>query len=41
MSEWLTSQVDFLGAQSQTAFDPEYSIDGGVPNEQPVLPATP
>jgi arylsulfatase A-like enzyme len=39
MSEWLKSQVDYLGAQSTTAFDPDYDIDGGVPSEKPALPA--
>jgi arylsulfatase A-like enzyme len=38
MSEWLKSQVDYLGAQSETAFDPDYNIDAGVPNEKPALP---
>jgi arylsulfatase A-like enzyme len=40
MSEWLKSQVDYLGAQSETAFDPDYNLDGGVPQERPVLPGT-
>lgn len=39
MSEWLKAQVDYLGAQSATAFDPDYDIDGGVPTERPALPA--
>lgn len=39
MSEWLKSQVDYLGAQSETAFDPDYDVDGGVPHEKPALPA--
>jgi len=38
MSEWLKAQVDYLGAQSQTAFDPEYNIDAGLPTEKPSLP---
>ncbi len=38
MSEWMKSQVDYLGAQSETAFDPDYNIDGGLPNEKPALP---
>jgi len=38
MSEWLKSQIDYLGAQSETAFDPDYNLDGGVPNEKPALP---
>jgi hypothetical protein len=38
MSEWLKAQVDYLGAQSQTAFDPDYNIDAGLPTEKPALP---
>lgn len=38
MSEWLKSQVDYLGFQGQTTLDPEYSTDGGLPHEKPVLP---
>ncbi len=38
MSEWMKAQVDFLGAQSETAFDPDYNIDGGLPTEKPALP---
>lgn len=37
-SEWMKSQIDYLGAQSQTAFDPNYNIDGGLPSEKPALP---
>ncbi|QJW98570.1 arylsulfatase B [Frigoriglobus tundricola] len=37
-SEWLKSQVDFLGFQGETFLDPEYSTDGGLPHEKPVLP---
>ncbi len=38
MSEWLKSQVDFLGFQGETFLDPGYSTDGGLPTEKPVLP---
>jgi hypothetical protein len=38
MSEWLRSQVDFLGFQGQKVLDPEYSVDGGLPHEKPALP---
>ena len=38
MSQWLKSQVDYLGFQGETALDPGYSVDGGLPNEKPVLP---
>jgi arylsulfatase A-like enzyme len=38
MSEWLKSQVDYLGFQGATVLDPGYSTDGGLPNEKPVLP---
>jgi hypothetical protein len=38
MSEWLRSQVDFLGFQGQTVLDPEYSVDGGLPHKKPALP---
>ncbi len=38
MSEWLKSQVDFLGFQGQTVLDPEYDVDGGLPTEKPVIP---
>lgn len=40
MSEWLKSQIDYLGAQSETAFDPTYNIDAGLPTEKPALPAS-
>jgi len=36
----LASPVDDLGAQSTTAFDPDYDIDGDVPHEKPVFPAS-
>ncbi|WP_010583965.1 arylsulfatase B [Schlesneria paludicola] len=38
MSEWLKSQVDYLGFQGETLLDPGYSTDGGLPHEKPVLP---
>ena len=38
MSEWLKSQVDFLGFQGQTILDPEYNVDGGLPTEKSVIP---
>lgn len=38
MSEWLKSQVDFLGFQGETVLDQGYNVDGGLPTEKPVLP---
>jgi arylsulfatase A-like enzyme len=38
MSEWLKSQVDYLGFQGETVLDPGYSMDGGLPTEIPALP---
>ncbi len=38
MSEWLKSQVDFLGFQGETVLDPDYNIDGGLPTEKSALP---
>jgi len=38
MSEWLKSQVDYLGFQGETVLDPGYSMDGGLPTEKPALP---
>ena len=38
MSEWLKSQVDFLGFQGETVLDPGYNIDHGLPTEKPALP---
>jgi arylsulfatase A-like enzyme len=39
MSEWLKAQPDYLGAQGQTLFDPDFDIDdGGLPHLKPVLP---
>lgn len=37
-SEWMKVQVDYLGFQGETALDPGYSIDGGLPTEKPELP---
>ena len=37
-SEWLKSQVDYLGFQGKTVLDPEYNLDDGLPSEKPVLP---
>ncbi len=38
-SEWMKAQPDYLGAQGQTVFDPDFDIDdGGVPHLKPVLP---
>lgn len=37
-SEWLKSQVDYLGFQGETVLDPGYSTDGGLPTEKPALP---
>jgi len=38
MSEWMKSQVDFLGFQGETVLDPGYNMDGGLPHEKPALP---
>jgi arylsulfatase A-like enzyme len=38
MSEWLKSQVDFLGFQGETTLDPDYNIDAGLPTEKLALP---
>ena len=39
MSEWLKAQPDYLGAQGQTLFDPDFDIDdSGLPHLKPVLP---
>ncbi len=38
MSEWLKSQVDYLGFQGETVLDPGYNIDRGLPTEKPALP---
>jgi arylsulfatase A-like enzyme len=39
MSEWLKAQPDYLGAQGQTVFDPDFDIDdGGLPHAKIVLP---
>jgi len=38
MSEWLKSQVDYLGFQGETALDTGYNIDHGLPAEKPALP---
>jgi len=39
MSEWLKAQPNYLGAQGQTVFDPDFDIDdGGLPREKPVIP---
>jgi hypothetical protein len=39
MSEWLKARPDYLGAQGQTLFDPDFDIDdGGLPREKPSLP---
>ena len=39
MSLWLKAQPDYLGAQGQTVFDPDFDIDdGGLPHLKPVLP---
>ena len=38
MSEWLKSQIDYLGFQGETVLDPGYSVDGGLPSEKPVFP---
>lgn len=38
-SEWIKAQPSFLGAQSQTLFDPDFDLDdGGVPHEKFSLP---
>lgn len=39
MSEWLKSQIDYLGFQGETVLDPGYNIDGGLPTEKTALPA--
>ena len=41
MSEWLKTQVDFLGFQGETALDQGYNVDGGTPGEKPALPEQP
>lgn len=39
MSEWLKAQPDYLGAQGQTIFDPDFDIDdAGLPHAKIVLP---
>ncbi len=38
LSEWLKSQVDFLGFQGETVLDPGYDVDGGLPTEKPAIP---
>jgi arylsulfatase A-like enzyme len=38
MSEWMKSQVDFLGFQGATVLDQGYNVDGGLPHEKPILP---
>jgi arylsulfatase A-like enzyme len=38
MSEWMRSQIDFLGFQGETVLDPGYNIDRGLPTEKPSLP---
>lgn len=38
MSEWLKSQVDFLGFQGETVLDQGYNVDRGLPSEKPALP---
>lgn len=39
MSEWLKAQPNYLGAQGQTLFDPDFDIDdAGLPHEKPVIP---
>jgi arylsulfatase A-like enzyme len=39
VSLWLKAQVDFIGLQQgDTVLDPGYRLDGGLPNEVPVLP---
>ena len=38
-AEWIKAQPQFLGAQGNTVFDPDFDIDdGGLPHEKPVLP---
>jgi arylsulfatase A-like enzyme len=38
-SEWMKAQPDYLGAQGQTLFDPDFDIDdGGMPHLKSVLP---
>jgi len=38
MSEWLKLLVDYLGFQGETALDPGYNIDHGLPGEKPARP---
>ncbi|AWM08889.1 arylsulfatase B [Bradyrhizobium symbiodeficiens] len=39
MSEWLKAQPNYLGAQGQTIFDPDFDIDdGGLPRDRIALP---
>ena len=38
MSEWMKSQIDYLGFQGETVLDPGYNIDRGLPTEKPALP---
>ena len=38
-SEWMKAQPEYLGAQGQTVFDPDFDIDdGGVPSMKTMLP---
>lgn len=37
-SEWMKSQIDYLGFQGETVLDPGYNIDRGLPTEKPALP---
>ncbi len=38
MSQWMKSQVDFLGFQGATVLDQGYNVDRGLPREKPALP---
>jgi arylsulfatase A-like enzyme len=38
MSEWLKSQVDFLGFQGKTVLDQGYNVDRGPESEKPAMP---
>jgi hypothetical protein len=39
MSEWMKSQADYLGFQGESALDPGYDLDVGIPTEKSTLAA--
>jgi hypothetical protein len=38
VSEWLKSQVGYLGFEGEAILDPGYSMGGGLPTAIPALP---